>query len=174
MKVSRREVMSHLSSAAVALAVTAPVVAYADPLGALIEANDPILTAITAHRRSLHDYEVALDARSALEAALPNNLRQSHWDVWAEGDDWIVPEDALEWIEAERAVFSASEKADEIALQMFDHLPTTLAGVAALLRYMHEDTDQALPEDLQDDDGEYATFRVLMMKHLADVVERLA
>jgi hypothetical protein len=76
-----------------------------------------------------------IERHSHLEKTLPKEARQSSVDAWGEK---IVETDAPEWITSERAVDAAHDNESNAACEILGVIPTTMAGVIALLSYATE------------------------------------
>lgn len=103
------------------------------PLAAQAMAPDPIFTAIEAHRRTFKAFGALADQWDALTEIVPRERRQTSMR-----DEYVTASDDPRWIafcHSSRAVRErdlAAEKA------LVDIVPTTMAGVAALLEYSAE------------------------------------
>jgi hypothetical protein len=87
----------------------------------------------------------------ALEDELPKELRRSRINVWEEA---IVETDDPRWVESKKNVHALFEADQEAALGLINVEPTTLAGLAALMRHVtaYEATGSGWPSGLQEDD----------------------
>jgi hypothetical protein len=94
---------------------------------------DPIYAAIESHAAALRDQEVFLGAQEKLEFELPTELRQSNFTIWK---TTIESGDDPRWIENQRSVSAAFEAGEEAALALVTVRPTTVAGLASLLRHV--------------------------------------
>ena len=139
---------SFLAGTAAALTLTAslgsPAFAKSEP--------DPIFAAIEAHRTVTAMALLALETHNTFERELPRDKRQSSID--AHGEE-IVATDDPRWIASQRALAAAWNAQDDAACVLVSIVPTTLAGVVALLEYANAaDIDgHAWPSVLQSDDG---------------------
>jgi hypothetical protein len=88
----------------------------------------------------------------ALEAELPKELRKSNVDDW---EEVILETDDPRWIESEKNVFALFRAEENAALELINIEPTTLAGLAALMRHVtaYEARGDSWPSGLQDDDA---------------------
>jgi hypothetical protein len=132
---------------------------------------DPIFAAIDAHRKLGRQLEAVLTQRNRLERTIPEALRQT--DLSRRG---IVETDSPEWIASEKtleAIFAAESDAE---LELAGVVPTTSAGVVALLSYAVEFVapGNTWPTDLLDDDGRDATWEILVMRNCAKSLANLS
>lgn len=100
-----------------------------------VQAIDPIFAAIAAHRIAYHEHYAAVTRQSLLEDILPDAVTKSFITAF---DRKIVKTDDARWIASVKKVDKASDEMDAAAQVMVRLKPTTLAGVAALLRYAAE------------------------------------
>jgi hypothetical protein len=122
---SRRKLM--IASAAAAGVVAVPIAAVADPA-----APDAIFELIEAHRQAARAYTAAVLATSRVSDALP--MERQHWCWTVDAPE--VPAnctDAPEWIEAQVALSRAADALEDARFEVLTSVPTTLAGVAAVL-----------------------------------------
>ena len=93
--------------------------------------------------------------------------RYSSVTVWEED---IVATDPR-WIECERAVLRRIDEETEAACTLINILPTTMAGVVALLRYtLDADTDgEGWPPEVESDDH-IRSWRHCLRANLAEIV----
>jgi hypothetical protein len=120
---SRRTFLAQAASVSILALVAGP--AFADT-------PDPIFAAIEGHRASALAVRAEVDVHCRLERDLPRDARRSSVTTWEEK---IVETDDRRWIESERAVFAAFKAETDAACTLVNVLPTTLAGVIALLQY---------------------------------------
>jgi len=125
---------------------------------------DPILGAIQAHIAAYADFSAAVDIECTLECTLPHERRLSSLTVWEEK---IVETDDPRWPKAILARGRASDAADAAAMALLDIEPTTVAGAAALLKYVAEEEDLTFPDNLADDDGNDLSFGSAIAGHVA-------
>ena len=120
--------------------------------GPLSAAADPIFPAIEAHRKAALGFKLAIDANCVLDCELPRDKRRSSVTPWEEK---IVETDDPRWIKSERAIRETSDAESDAACALINVMPTTLAGVIALLQYaVSADPDgQAWPDDLLADES---------------------
>ncbi len=135
--------------------------------------QDPILAAIEAHRTARAALVAAVDWHSALERELPKDKRRSFVTVW---DQTIVETDDPRWIDCEFTVIRCHSAETEAACTLISILPTTMAGVAALLRYtVDADTDgEGWPRGLQSDDGKSRDWQHFLIANLAEIIPALS
>ena len=137
---------------------------------------DPIFAAIEAHRRAEVEFSGAVERLSDQENELPKERRRSEikMDVLA-----IVLENNPLWIELQRTVLAASKIADEAATQLLSTRPTTLAGVAAVLRYAYDFARRGLEFPGGYDDGDLSQcpwgveWSVYFHRNLAQAIEAM-
>ena len=155
-----------LAQAAAAVAGGAAIGA-ALPLPEAAEAServpDPIYAAIEAHIAARAALIAAVDWHSALDRELPIEKCRSHVTAW---DQTIVETDDPRWIDCELTVVRCHSAETEAACTLVNILPTTLAGVASLLRYVVDsDTDgEGWPSELEGDDGKTRTWHHFLAK----------
>jgi hypothetical protein len=94
--------------------------------------DDPIFAAIEAHRSMWARLGEVVTAQSRLFEMLPEEQRQSSITTW---ETKIVETDDPRWIASERLVSQTSDAVNESDDAILDTAPTTLAGVAAVLKY---------------------------------------
>jgi hypothetical protein len=139
----RRAFLSSVAALSVAATITSP---------AITLSPDPIFAAIEAHKAACVTMLKTLAVHSALDRELPADKCQSSVTAWGET---IVVTDDPRWIECERAVMRSYDYETDAACSLVSIVPTTMAGVVALLQYANSaDTDgEAWPRELQSDDG---------------------
>lgn len=134
---------------------------------------DPIFAAIEAHKAAHAAFLLCVDRHCALEAELPKAQRQSMISIWEEK---IVETDDPRWIEAEREWHNTSDAEEEAAAQLVSVLPTTKAGLCALLAHaVAFDTDgEGWPRELCGGDGEQTrTWQTFLIENLATAVPEI-
>jgi len=137
---------------------------------------DPIFAAIDAHRRAEAEFSAALGRLSDLENELPEERRRSEIKM---GVLAIVLQDDPLWIQLQRTVLAASKIADEAATQLLNTRPTTLAGVAAVLRYAYDVERRGLEFPSGYDDGDLSEcpwgvqWSVYFHRNLAQAIEAM-
>jgi hypothetical protein len=134
-------------------------------------AADPIFAAIGAHRSAIAAYGEAVDIEMALEVSLPRDRRRSRINAW---EETIVETDDPRWIASERAHEDASNIMDDLAINLLNTEPTTLAGIEALLRYFADDEENLFPDGVARDDGSEETFGTYLARHAADALRKIA
>jgi hypothetical protein len=132
---------------------------------------DPIFAAIEAHRRAVAAHGEAVETEMALEVSLPEGQRQSDIKVWEEK---IVETDDPRWLAAVRARWEASNSMDDLAIDLLNTEPTTVAGIEALLRYFADQEEGLFPDNASDDDGSEETFGTYLVRHAADALRKIA
>jgi hypothetical protein len=113
--------------------VTALAASALIPSTAAASEADPIHKAIADHVTALAALEAGLDVMYALEAEIPQKLRQSSISVW---EEVIVETDDPRWIESEKNLHALWEADEDAAMGLINTEPTTLAGAAALMRHV--------------------------------------
>ena len=137
---------------------------------------DPIFAAIDAHRRAEAEFSGAVERLSDLENELPKERRRSEIKM---GVLAIVLQDDPLWIQLQRTVLAASKIADEAATQLLNTRPTTLAGVAAVLRYAYDVERRGLEFPSGYDDGDLSEcpwgvqWSVYFHRNLAQAIEAM-
>lgn len=116
-----------VASATIPAATSAAVLAFAS--------SDPAFAAIEAHRRAWAKVEKVIGERCALEEELPPERCRSA--IWRWGKE-IHDGDDPRWIAVEEATCRAYEKVNAAEDAILEAEPTTVAGVAAILRYVRE------------------------------------
>jgi hypothetical protein len=141
-----------LSNAASVAAVTVAASIIRPAAAAVALSPDPIFAAIEAHKAACVTTRKALDLHSALDQELP--VEKCLSSVTAFGET-IVATDDPRWIECERAMTRCHDDETDAACTLVSIVPTTMAGVVALLQYANAaDTDGlAWPPELESDDG---------------------
>jgi hypothetical protein len=102
--------------------------------------DDPIFVAIEAHKAAFARVIAAIDIEQAVEATTPKGMHKT--------DE--------RYLESGEAVSAAWEAEGDAAIELVTVLPTTMAGVMALLDYaISADTDgETWPRDLLSGDAE--------------------
>jgi hypothetical protein len=90
-----------------------------------MDASDPIIAVIEAHRRACAETRAAFDYQSAVESELAAGARVAAAEA----------EDDPRWIAANDAAAEALAVQDGLAVKLLEIPPTTIAGAAALLTY---------------------------------------
>jgi hypothetical protein len=124
----------------------------AGPARAIQNSPDPILEAIEAHKAARATWIANVYRHSDLERELPRDKRRSWVNI---EEDKIFETDDPRWIECEREVMRTSDFETDAACALVSIIPTTQAGVVALLQYaLLADTDgEGWPRELVSDDG---------------------
>jgi hypothetical protein len=131
---------------------------------------DPIFAAIEAHRTAIAAHGEAVETEMALEVSLPEDQRQSDIKVWEEK---IVETDDPRWLAAIRARWEASNSMDDLAIDLLNTEPTTVAGIEALLRYFGDQEEALFPEEVSNDDGSAEAFGACLVRHAADALRKI-
>ena len=90
-----------------------------------MNASDPMIAAIEAHRRACAETRAAFDHQSAVENELAAGARVPAAEA----------EDDPRWIAANDAAVKALAVRDDLAVKLLETRPTSIAGAAALLTY---------------------------------------
>jgi hypothetical protein len=162
-----------LKAATVAAGSAAVTVAAGSSASAYQNGPDPILATIEAHRAATAVVCSVLDVHTMLERELPRDKRESRVD--AHGEE-IVTTDDPRWIECERALHLAFEEETDAACTLLNVLPTTMAGVIALLDYaVSADSDGTAWPDLMPDENTKLSrpWHHFMVANLAEVLPAL-
>jgi hypothetical protein len=131
--------------------------------------TDPIFAAIEKHRQLGVAFEAKLTEQSELERVLPDELTRSCLSYHT---PTIVETDAPEWIAAERAVHAIHDAESVAICEMAGVVPTTLAGVGALLSYAAEYSKRGFDwPDLESGDGRSGSFENYVMRNCAEALE---
>ena len=103
---------------------------------------------------------------------MPKEKRYSSVTVWEED---IVATDDPRWIECERTVMHFMNAETDAACVLVSVLPTTIAGVVALLRYaVDADTDgEGWPPEVESD-GHIRSWRHCLLANLAEIIPALS
>jgi hypothetical protein len=165
---SRRGFLAQAAGVAAGSAVLIGASALAAPATAAQGGPDPILPAIEVHKATMRAVRAELDVHTQLEIELPPNKRQSDVNAW---EELIIFDDDPRWIASERAVHELWDAENAAAVELVNVLPTTAAGLMALLQYAIEtDTDgEAWPRDLVD--GERSgSWHHFLIANIAEVL----
>jgi hypothetical protein len=112
------------------------------------QAPDPILAAIETHKAAYAAYQAAIDRNYELGRELPPEKCRSNANRWEEE---IYETDDPRWIESEREVMRTNLEADRLAVELLSIVPTTMAGLCALIEYAVEhDVDGLHWPELED------------------------
>jgi hypothetical protein len=94
--------------------------------------SDPAFAAIEAHRASMVAYDTCARNEDVLEKSIPTNKRRAtNWDEIVETDD-------PRWIEHNLNLKCLHDLGCDAESELCDIVPTTMAGVIALVAYMRE------------------------------------
>jgi hypothetical protein len=133
---------------------------------------DPIFAAIEAHQRAVTVHKEAVGIEDNLGENLPEDRRRSDISAWKET---IVETDDPRWLAAIRARSEASNTMDDLAIDMLNIEPTTVAGIEALLRYFADHDEPMFPDGVDDDDdGGSEIFGHSLVRHAADALRKIA
>ncbi|WP_038380870.1 hypothetical protein [Bradyrhizobium elkanii] len=134
--------------------------------------HDPIFAAIEAHKAARAEWYKWVCRHGDLESEIPKEKRRSSVTVW---DNDIVEADDPRWIEVQREVHRTSDAEIEAACQLVVVVPTTAAGLCALLRHAIDyDTDrEGWPQDLETNHGKYGSWKDFLIENLARVVPEM-
>jgi hypothetical protein len=142
---------------------------------AIAAGADPIHQAIAGHAAAYAALNSCLETQYALEAELPKHLRKSNINDW---ETKIVETDDPRWIETEKNVHHLFDAEINAAIELISVEPTTLAGAAALMRYVAslEAKGHTWPDGLQDDDAKPTAigkdWEVYLHRNITAVLER--
>lgn len=132
--------------------------------------DDPIFAAIEAHKTAAARLGPAIDRQAVLEREIPLLKRQSIID--AHGETVVTTDDAR-WIDCERALMAAYDAETDAAIALVSILPTTGAGLIALLQYaVSADPDgKAWPDLLADENAKIPKpWHHFLIANLAEVL----
>jgi len=151
-------------------------IALSASLSSRAAAADPILEAIESHKRAHAAFNEHLSRQSDLEEELPKHLRQTAHSAW-DGPK-IVETDDPRWIAAEKASCELDSAETAAAIALIDIVPNTLAGAAALMRYVVERGGRRheWPDSLVEDESEKwgRTWESFLHRNIAEVLEDAA
>jgi hypothetical protein len=160
---TRRTFLAQAASSAVLAATIA---------SAFSQSNDPIFEAIEQHRLA-HQRHWASLGEDELEDTIPKERRLSSWhDAMHDEPDWRVLTDDPVWIaHIEEGVAAWSAELDA-AGALINILPTTPAGVLALLQYSIEaDPDgEEWRHEFCDDGGKARSWHRFLIANLVEVL----
>lgn len=157
------------------IASTAAVTSTAAAIHADSPSQDPIFAAIENHKAALSALKAGLDVMYALEAELPKELRRSNVASW---EEVIIETDDPRWIECEKKVYALFEADQEAAIGLIDVEPTTLAGLATLMRHVaaYEATGNYWPSGLQEEGDRPSAigndWEVYLHRNIAELLQR--
>jgi hypothetical protein len=127
---SRRRFLSQAAAVTAGGAALATALSVSAAAAAAVQAPDPILKAIEAHKATTATMLSWVDRYGKLENELPADRRRS--DLSREE---IVETDDPRWIEAEREVGLAWDAEAAAAWALLDMLPTTREGLLILIEH---------------------------------------
>jgi hypothetical protein len=137
---------------------------------------DPIFAAIEAHRELDRSLTAVLTEAGRLEDTLPEGLRETSLNLYE--DPIIVETDSPEWIRTEKAAMAAHIALHDAEVELAGVVPTTMAGVVAILRYAEEYVAPGnrwpMNGELLDDDGESRSWEILVMRNCANALAKLS
>jgi hypothetical protein len=157
-------------SIAAALAASAAVAIPANAANA--SGADPIFEAIELHKATRLAFENAVSRGSALDEELPSEKTRSCITVW---EQTIIETDDPRWIDSVNEVHRASDAETDAACALVNIVPTTMAGVVALLQYVISIRPEEWPEGVHsDDDTESRPWHFFLIEMLAAVLPGMA
>jgi hypothetical protein len=156
--------------AALGAGLPLPALPAAPALGGDGEA-DPIIAAIEAHRTALAAHDEAVGIEDSLQESLPDDQTQSRVTARRET---IVETDAPSWVAAVRTRWEASNLMDDLAIDLLNTEPTTVAGIEALLRHFADQDEGLFPDNVCNDDGSAEAFGANLARHAADALRKIA
>lgn len=121
-------------SAVLTMATASPASANAAPAGPL-GGPDPIFTLIADHKVAQAELQAACGLLGDLEETIPEDRQKGETRCF---EVQIVETDDPRWTAANIRYNASVIKADEIALEMINVAPTSLAGVQAMMLYAAE------------------------------------
>lgn len=146
--------------AALGMALPLPVSA-----GSAERVPDPILAAIETHKAARSVTAAAVDRQIAFEREMQANGRLRESDR--------LPDERQRGDEIETLVVQAHDAEVDVACTLVNILPTTMAGVMALLRYaVDADVDgEGWPRGLASDDGsKIRDWQYFLIANLAEIL----
>jgi hypothetical protein len=169
---SRRGILAGVATAlATAAAVNATAIVKAS--GA---EPDPIFGVIEAHRAAWRRASEAFDRMSGIEESLPRGA--PHWAYFCDPVPADLDPTLVEACLDHRAAWEAHVDA---AVELVTVLPTSIAGLIALLNYSLKFSieDQCWPSDLvgaegDNDENIYRPWHIWMQRHVVEVLEGMA
>jgi len=162
-----------LAKGAATVAGGATILAMPTPI--IAHGLDPIFAAIENHKAVRAAWIATVGRNFALEEELPSDRCRSH--CYCDGEERILETDDPRWIESEREVIRTSEAESEAAVELVNVLPTTRAGVIALMQYANaNDTDgEAWPPELISDDGtKIRSWQYFLIENVAAALTNIA
>jgi hypothetical protein len=151
---SRRQVVMNTAVTAATLAtstvVAAPVLALSH-----VANLDPVFAAIEAHREASTEWLRHVKIEGELDAIIPIEKMQNY-SVDDRDNPEVGKDDDPRWTAAHKEYWAASDRLDDASLALIDVVPSSVAGVTALLDYCAETQAKMegslLPDTLEDDD----------------------
>jgi hypothetical protein len=89
-------------------------------------------------------------------------------------EEKIVETDDPRWIAAVRARWEASESMDDLAFNLLNTEPTTVAGIEALLWHFADQEEGLFPEEVCEDDVSEGAFGSSLVRHAANALRKIA
>jgi hypothetical protein len=169
-KSSRRRFLVQAAGVAAGGATLGATLALPTPSVATVQGADPMLAAIEAHQRAVAAHEEAVGIEMDLEVNLARDRRRSVLTVWEEK---IVETDDARWPAALQARMDTSNSMDDLAIDLLNTKPTTVAGIEALLSYFANQEEALFPEEVRYDDGSVEMFGAYLVRHAADALHTI-
>lgn len=158
---SRRSFLAGTGALTVTASLGSPVLAQSTDL-------EPIFAAIDAHRTVTAAVLSALKTHGALERDLPRDKRKSVVDAF---EETIVPTDDPRWINNQREIAAAWDAQEDAACVLVSIMPTTRAGLLALLQYaIVADDDGQMWPDLLNDGNRQRSWHQLLIANLVEIL----
>ena len=135
---------------------------------------DPTFAAIEAHRKAYDALSVEIVKTDDLEAAIPKDQRKSSINC---GEIEIVETDDPRWIEFKQLLTACNNTEDEALSELADVVPTSTAGMLALLEYTaeHEKKGDAWPNLCEDENDRWGhSFYYFIHRNLAESLRPMA
>jgi hypothetical protein len=141
-----RRFLSQTAAVTAGGAVLATALSVSASAAAAVQAPDPILAAIEAHKAAHAKFVSWVGRHCKLENELPKERRCSSITAWEED---IVEADDARWIEAERQVGLTCSTEIDAAYTLIEVIPTTRLGMLALLEHAvgHDADGHAWPDE---------------------------
>lgn len=122
---------------------------------AALQAADPIFAVLDEHRGATARLSAAIHASGNAESAIPQSQRSWGYSAW----DTTPPENCADdpkWIETQLELRDANDNWDDAVYDLLTTMPTTVAGLAALLSRLGRN-EWAL-EETADDSGDEGVY----------------
>ncbi len=119
-----------VASLASAAALVSPSIAAAAPI-------DPMLAAIERHRAAALSWMKTLSVEDALERSIPEDRRKSY-TTYDRHDPEVGRDDDPRWTEYQGRYWQWSDAMEDAAIEFVDLVPTSMAGVIAMLTYIED------------------------------------